>query len=747
MQSLSQPEGKPLVSCIMPTYNRRAFIPHAIRYFLRQDYENKELIILDDGTDNIKDLVPDTPSIRYFHLQSKISLGAKLNLACQYARGQILANWDDDDWYAPRRLRYQVDSLQRDRLDVCGINRLFYYDLRSHHAHQYIYPSGQRTWLLGSSLCFTRERWEKGHFAEIDVGMDGMFVWSTVNHRIGVLPDPSFSVHMIHDQNISPKKTDGYWWHSYPVEEIQQIMGPDYAFYSNGTFADHENEVRLRDGGKRVDLDPPKPLRNIYACLVHEKPDCILDLVKNLHYHDPSSTILLYNGGQATGLLKTPFPFAEFNAVIHSSARPMRHGYLHHFALHCMEFAQEHFAFDTMTIVDSDQLCLRNGYPDYLTRYFNSWAGKKTGLLSSKPERVGPDDKTNLVAMQAFREYDLWKPLLKSFPEGENKFVHWTFWPSSVFTADACRDLTDLVNRNKTLQDILLRTKIWASEEVILPTLVSLLGYDISANPCSYDYVNYKKAYPLHELESALKKENVYWIHPVERKIDHPLRERIRKEFNDYAQPVKTVSEPAPSARDASLTNSIISRIQKIEGWLTDPEAELLLATALVAYQHSSIPRNLVEVGSYQGKSTLVLASAIQMLGGEAKIWAIDTHDGKQGAVDQGLKSFPPSLEMFQRNIGQAGLTEFVETITDKSYSENWERQICLLLIDGLHDYFNVARDFRHFSNCLIQGGQVAFHDYADYFPGVKAFVQELISKGEYRKINQAESLVVLQKL
>jgi len=43
--SLSPP-GEPLVSCIMPTANRRAFVPHAIRYFLRQDYAQRELVVL-----------------------------------------------------------------------------------------------------------------------------------------------------------------------------------------------------------------------------------------------------------------------------------------------------------------------------------------------------------------------------------------------------------------------------------------------------------------------------------------------------------------------------------------------------------------------------------------------------------------------------------------------------------------------------------------------------------------------------
>ena len=42
-----------LVSCIMPTASRRRFVPLAIRYFLSQDYPNKELLILDDGDDSV----------------------------------------------------------------------------------------------------------------------------------------------------------------------------------------------------------------------------------------------------------------------------------------------------------------------------------------------------------------------------------------------------------------------------------------------------------------------------------------------------------------------------------------------------------------------------------------------------------------------------------------------------------------------------------------------------------------------
>ena len=44
--------GLPLVSCIMPTADRRRFVPRAVHQFLAQDYPNKELVILDDDTSN-----------------------------------------------------------------------------------------------------------------------------------------------------------------------------------------------------------------------------------------------------------------------------------------------------------------------------------------------------------------------------------------------------------------------------------------------------------------------------------------------------------------------------------------------------------------------------------------------------------------------------------------------------------------------------------------------------------------------
>ena len=113
---------QPLASCIMPTADRRTFVPQAIAYFLRQDYPNRELIVVDDGTDAVADLIPPDPRIRYIRLARKQTLGAKRNLACQEAWGETIVHWDDDDWMAPWRLSYQMVSLLKQQADICGLD-------------------------------------------------------------------------------------------------------------------------------------------------------------------------------------------------------------------------------------------------------------------------------------------------------------------------------------------------------------------------------------------------------------------------------------------------------------------------------------------------------------------------------------------------------------------------------------------------------------------------------------------------
>jgi Methyltransferase domain/Glycosyl transferase family 2 len=198
---------------------------------------------------------------------------------------------------------------------------------------------------------------------------------------------------------------------------------------------------------------------------------------------------------------------------------------------------------------------------------------------------------------------------------------------------------------------------------------------------------------------------------------------------------------------DPAETAAILARMRRVEGWLRDDEAELLIRVTRLALKEQATP-TVVEIGSYCGKSTLVLAAAAKSTCSVARVYAIDPHEGDVGAADSaaGVTSHTPTFESFSANISAAGLTDVVEPIRRRSLDVSWKGPIALLFIDGLHDYFSVSRDFAHFERWLPTGAYVAFHDCDNSYPGVQACVEEIVALGHYREAWRAQSLVVLQK-
>jgi hypothetical protein len=119
----------PLVSCIMPTRNRKLFALQATRYFLYQDYPNRELIILDDGDDELGKEITSTDYVRYIRTPSGLTIGAKRNYGCELAAGAIIAQWDDDDWYGRSRLSDQVAPLRENVADITGLSDCVFMEL------------------------------------------------------------------------------------------------------------------------------------------------------------------------------------------------------------------------------------------------------------------------------------------------------------------------------------------------------------------------------------------------------------------------------------------------------------------------------------------------------------------------------------------------------------------------------------------------------------------------------------------
>jgi len=106
----------PIVSVILPTYNRAKLLPRAIESVLSQDFENLELLVIDDGS---KDETPQVlaevrdPRLHISRFQQNRGIGAGRHEGVSLARGELIAFVDSDDVWLPGKLAYQVQVMRR----------------------------------------------------------------------------------------------------------------------------------------------------------------------------------------------------------------------------------------------------------------------------------------------------------------------------------------------------------------------------------------------------------------------------------------------------------------------------------------------------------------------------------------------------------------------------------------------------------------------------------------------------------
>jgi glycosyltransferase involved in cell wall biosynthesis len=109
--------NKPLASCVCVTYNRPHLLNELLYCFLQQDYDNKELIIVNDQA-SIKYLYND-PRVHIYNLDERFpSLGAKREYSRNLTKGDFIFIMDDDDIYYSRHisnlLKFHLDHMEFD---------------------------------------------------------------------------------------------------------------------------------------------------------------------------------------------------------------------------------------------------------------------------------------------------------------------------------------------------------------------------------------------------------------------------------------------------------------------------------------------------------------------------------------------------------------------------------------------------------------------------------------------------------
>lgn len=191
--------------------------------------------------------------------------------------------------------------------------------------------------------------------------------------------------------------------------------------------------------------------------------------------------------------------------------------------------------------------------------------------------------------------------------------------------------------------------------------------------------------------------------------------------------------------------------LKEIQGWLTEGEANLLKRFA--SEQQKDFKSDLLEIGSWKGRSGIVIASVLK---DDHRLWMIDHFYG-------GPERTPPKSPMYLSKYSRHGRpwaypialmnvikfgvqnrviilplsSEFAARVIDEKF--------CFIFIDGNHTYRGVSTDWNLWSSYLEIGGVCLFHDC--HHPPIKKFLDELEENKNLRIVSQIEKILVFKRL
>jgi predicted O-methyltransferase YrrM len=176
-----------------------------------------------------------------------------------------------------------------------------------------------------------------------------------------------------------------------------------------------------------------------------------------------------------------------------------------------------------------------------------------------------------------------------------------------------------------------------------------------------------------------------------------------------------------------------------VEGWLTDDQAELLRTSAEVLRAGEQI----VEIGSFQGRSTIVLASSAA---DGVAITAIDPHAG----TDRGPQEISgkeveaeDDSQRFLANLEAAGVRDRVHYLREWSQAalDDQEGPVELLYIDGAHRFGPARADLVRWGARVAPGGTLLVHDSFSSVGVTAALLSSLTFSRRWRYVGRAGSM------
>ena len=210
------------------------------------------------------------------------------------------------------------------------------------------------------------------------------------------------------------------------------------------------------------------------------------------------------------------------------------------------------------------------------------------------------------------------------------------------------------------------------------------------------------------------------------------------------------------SRADASSTQRLFALAEQVRGFMPADEGRALYDAAM-RYLNGGVG---VEVGTYCGKSTLLLGAAAQLTA--SVLYTVDHHHGSEehqpgweyhdtSLVDEVTGLFY-TLPTFRRTLDTAGLDDHVVAIVGKSpvVARGWRLPLQFLFIDGGHSEKAATEDFEGWAKWVSPGGGLVIHDvFPDPRDGGRPpyyIYCRAIDSGRFREVSATGSLRVLER-
>jgi hypothetical protein len=157
---------------------------------------------------------------------------------------------------------------------------------------------------------------------------------------------------------------------------------------------------------------------------------------------------------------------------------------------------------------------------------------------------------------------------------------------------------------------------------------------------------------------------------------------------------------------------------------------------------------SIVEIGSFQGRSTIVLASAAPI---GVEVIAIDPHAGNDRGpqeIDGFAEAAADDHAVFSANLERAGVADRVRHVRMFSDAalDAVEGPVDVLYIDGAHRYGPARADIRDWGARVNDGGTMLIHDSFSSIGVTLAILRELLVGGQFRYVGRSRSMTIYRK-